>query len=350
MATSTANPTIVGVLEKQQQARRAVGELRKAVCTEDQIGVVCQNPDGAAANEWDLKVEDPQNIESSYDGSRSMFRLLRLETWGSPLMNLGYFYFRGPLAWVNALSGMAAAQHRLVLQSIQLLNVQPGHQVLDVACGRGKSSFILHCLNPDARVVGMDLLPRHTAVAQTLYGNARNLSYITGDALTLDFPDGSLDRLMCLEAAFHFPDRAQFLRESFRVLTPGGRLVVVDFAWSTDADRACRDDPATRLVRDIWQWDDFATVAEYQRMATAAGLRMAANHDWTNRVTRPVVAQLGYVAALAKSSLGRALLRWKNPLYRSFTSDDWHDCIISASAQAHVVNHSKYMAFIFEKP
>ncbi len=290
------------------------------------------------------------DVASSYDGSRAVFRLLRLETWGSPLMNLGYFHFRGPLAWINVLTCVAKAQHRLVLQTIQLLETRPQQRVLDVACGRGKSSFILHCLHPEATIVGLDLLEHHISAAKTLYGSNSKLSYTSGDALWLDFPDASFDRLMCLEAAFHFPDRAQFLREAFRVLRPGGKLVVVDFAWKTDADRAQRDVPATRIVRDIWQWDDFASVPEYERMAAVAGFRTHAHHDWTNRVTRPILAQLFCVAALAKTTFGQRFLCWKNPLYRSFSAADWHDCTISAPAQAHVVKHSKYMAFVFEKP
>lgn len=292
----------------------------------------------------------PENVAASYDGSRAVFRLLRLETWGSPLMNLGYFRFRGPLACLNVLASVSVAQHRLVLKSAQLLAVQPGHEVLDLACGRGKTSFILHSLHPEATVVGVDLLEQHVATAQTLYGNGRNLSYLVGDAMLLDFPDATFDRLLCLEAAFHFPDRAQFLREAFRVVRPGGRVVVVDFAWNTDADRVQRDHPQTRIARDIWQWDDFASVPEYQRMADDAGFRLKGRHDWSGRVTRPILTQLYCVAALAKTKLGQQFLCWKNPLYRSFSAADWHDCTLSAPAQAHVVRHSKYMAFVLEKP
>jgi ubiquinone/menaquinone biosynthesis C-methylase UbiE len=292
----------------------------------------------------------PENVSESYDGSRAVFRLLRLETWGSPLMNLGYFVFHGPLAFLNVLASVAKAQHRLVLKSARLLDVQRGHHVLDVACGRGKSSFILHCLNPEATVVGVDLLERHIATAQTLYANARNLSYVAGNAMWLDFPDHSIDRLLCLEAAFHFPDRAQFLREAFRVVRPGGRVVVVDFAWTSDAHRVHRDDPETRVVREIWQWDDFASVPEYERMAARAGFRLTGRHDWSGRVTRPIQTQLNCVAALAKTTIGRNFLCWKNPLYRSFSPADWHDCALAAPAQGHVVRHSKYMAFVLEKP
>ena len=292
----------------------------------------------------------PTCPSDSYDGSRAIYRLLRLGTWGSTLMNLGYFKFHGPLAFLNFFAALDAAQHRLVMKSASLLDVRGGQRVLDLACGRGKSSFIIQCLHPQAEVVGVDLLERHIAVAQTLFENTRHLSYQTGNAMLLDFPNGSFDRLLCLEAAFHFSDRAQFLRESFRVLRPGGRLVVVDFAWNSDADGTHRDDPETRLVRQIWQWDDFFSVPEYERSALRAGFRVAGCHDWSRRVTRPIQRQLRCVSALAKTRFGRRLLYWNNPLFESFSSDDWQACAAAVAAHGHVQRYSKYMAFVFEKP
>lgn len=292
----------------------------------------------------------PTDPSDSYDGSEAVFRLLRLSSWGSPLMNLGYFGFRGPLAFLNRFGNLASAQHQLVRKSVGLLNVKAGKQVLDLACGRGKSSFIIQCLHPQATVVGVDLLERHIEVAETLFGNTRNLSYVAGNAMLLDFPDQSFDRVMCLEAAFHFPDRAQFLRESFRVLRPGGRLVVVDFAWSTDADRSHRDDPETRLVRKVWQWDDLSSVSEYRRMAARLGFLVSGCHDWSKQVSRPIQAQLRGLTALTKTKFGRYFLRWKNPLFQSFSTADWQACDSAVAAHDHVQRHSKYMAFVFEKP
>ena len=295
-------------------------------------------------------VAAPTSPSDSYDGSQAIYRLLRLASWGSPLMNLGYFRFRGPLAFLNVLASLEAGQHRLVMKSAALLDVQGEQRVLDLACGRGKSSFIIQCLHPQATVVGLDLLERHVEVAETLFGNTRNLSYVAGNAMLLDFPDESFDRLMCLEAAFHFSDRAQFLRESFRVLRPGGRLVVVDFAWNSDLDRVHRDDPETRQVRKAWQWDDFFSVPEYERTASRLGFRVSGCHDWSGQVTHPIQAQLRCLSALAGTKFGRNVMCWRNPLYRTFSSNDWQACASAVAAHGHVQRHSKYMAFVFEKP
>jgi MPBQ/MSBQ methyltransferase len=289
-------------------------------------------------------------VHSSYDGSNVVFRLLRMETWGPALMNLGYYPFRGPLAMLNVAVNLELAQRTLVMKSLDLLEVEPEHRVLDIACGRGKSSFIIHCLQPAAKVVGMDLLDRNIQVAETLFDNLKNLSYITGDAGQIPYPEASFDRLLCLEAAFHFPDRAQFLREALRVLRPGGRMVLVDFAWKTEADRAHPDDPEAQLVRDVWQWDDFYSVADYERETASAGFHMLSCHDWTARVATPIQAVFRCLASLGNCRWGRRFLEWRNPLYRSISPGDWTALAHAVHAHQHVRDRSNYMVFVLEKP
>ncbi|MDB5340047.1 MAG: SAM-dependent methyltransferase [Planctomycetaceae bacterium] len=291
----------------------------------------------------------PLNVAESYDGTNVVFRALRLATWGPTLLNLGYYTFGGSLSVLNVMSNMELAQQRLVRKSIDLLQVSPGDQVLDVACGRGKSSFMVQALHPQTTVIGIDLLDRNVQVARTLFDQVGSLSYRVGNAMDLDFPDASFDRVMCLEAAFHFPDRQRFLRESARVLRPGGRLVIVDFAWNSDAERIHRDDPETRIVREIWQWSDFSSIPEYERMGRTAGFRLLSSRDWSQHVTRPIQTLFERLSALGRTSWGRRILAWINPLYRSFSTQDWEQVALAVRGHEHVRRFSKYMAFIFEK-
>jgi erythromycin 3''-O-methyltransferase len=51
---------------------------------------------------------------------------------------------------------------------------------------------------------------------------------VNGDATRLPFADGSFDGVISVEAAFHFPSRARFFAEAYRVLCPGGVLTMSD--------------------------------------------------------------------------------------------------------------------------
>ena len=68
------------------------------------------------------------------------------------------------------------------------------------------------------------------------------------------------------------------------------------------------------------------------------------------QVTRPIQTQLRALTALTKTKLGRYVLRWRNPLFVSCTPADWEACESAVAAHDHVQRHSKYMAFVFEKP
>lgn len=298
----------------------------------------------------DLSLSDELDVPASYDGSNVVFRLLRIETWGSALMNLGYFPYPGPFGLFNLLSNTARAQERLVVKALELLEVQAGDRVLDIACGRGKSSFIAQCLYPDSNVVGIDLVDEHVQVAQTLFNRTDQLSYQVGNAQQLRFPDESFERVVCIEAAFHFPDRAEFLRQAYRVLRPGGRLVVIDFAWNSCEDRLHRHESEMKLVRDVWQWSDFFSIDEYEHESHRAGFRPQAQYDWTGHVTKPVQRSFEILAQLGGSTWGRKILERRNPLYRAFSDEDWKNLALAVRAHRSVQARSKYMAFVFEKP
>jgi cyclopropane fatty-acyl-phospholipid synthase-like methyltransferase len=290
------------------------------------------------------------DVKASYDGSKVLFRLLRLGTWGPVLMNLGSYRFRGPLAWIHLAGNLELAQQRLVFQTADRLDLQPGQRILDVACGRGKSSFMLSCLQSESTIVGMDYLEPQVEVARTLFCENERLKYVAGSAMDLPFPAQSFDRIMCLEAAFHFPDRGQFLSEAARVLSPQGLLVVVDFTWRSEADRKHRNDPATKLVRKIWQWDDLFSLEDYHRAAHAAGLVLRKQLDWSHRVTAPVQRLLEWVSWLGNSRIGHRLLVRIKPLYQALSADDWKEVAEVVRAHAVVQRRTRYSVMVFERP
>lgn len=161
--------------------------------------------------------------------------------------------------------------------------VKEGDVVLDAGCGVGGSALWLarHC---GARVHGVTLVPSQAAFARRAAEEARLshlVSFEVADYLELDRPDESFDVVWGLESICYAPDKAAFLREAFRLLRPGGRLVVADGFLS----RPARGAAEARLVRawcDGWAVPDVGTIDDFLSDARAAGFEGVCSTDMTH--------------------------------------------------------------------
>jgi ubiquinone/menaquinone biosynthesis C-methylase UbiE len=113
---------------------------------------------------------------------------------------------------------------------IELARLRPGQRVLDVGTGTGIIALraIPH-LTPNGSVVGIDLSRGMLALARTNaqeMGCAKSVEFHRMDGEALEFGDQSFEVVLSLFALLHFPNPSAALAEMFRVLRPGGRLVI----------------------------------------------------------------------------------------------------------------------------
>jgi SAM-dependent methyltransferase len=295
-----------------------------------------------------------EELSGVYDGSKSTFTLLEGFGWG-PLVNLGYFSL--PMLPAMITGGLAPFQQRLAHESLALLRAGDGDRVLDACCGRGYTTSRI--AEAGADVLGLDLLEEHVRIARARYGTGPTLRFGVGDVTDLPeksegfrLDDDSVDRVLCLEAAFHFgrQGRRDFLSESLRILRPGGRLVLVDFAWKSDDPGAIEELDPKRIVRGTWGFDEFEPFDRYRATARELGLREVQVCDWSDIVLGRFqrIAQLVTRAGMFPPA--RRVLSLFRPSLNRVDPAAWRSAYEAIQSHERVVSMSKYIAFVFQKP
>jgi SAM-dependent methyltransferase len=125
-----------------------------------------------------------------------------------------------------------------------------GGDLLDVGNGLGAQDPLI------AEVTGArSLTALNVTLSQLRAGrgdlDAAGANPVNGDACRMPLRSGSFDGLISVEAAFHFPSRARFFHEAFRVLRPGGILTTSDIA-TTRMPRGPREGLAALSQLRVW--------------------------------------------------------------------------------------------------
>jgi len=117
---------------------------------------------------------------------------------------------------------------------VRLAGVRPGELALDLCCGTGDIAFAL--AGAGARVCGVDFSEAMLGVARRRSGKGvpGEVSFEQGDALALRHGDARFDLVTIGYGLRNLRDLDLGLREMARVTRPGGRLLVLDFAFPSN--------------------------------------------------------------------------------------------------------------------
>jgi ubiquinone/menaquinone biosynthesis C-methylase UbiE len=108
---------------------------------------------------------------------------------------------------------------------IKVAALEAGERVLDVGCGTGVVTR-LAAEKTGTQVHGLDPNPGMLAVAQSVAQAEMSIAWHQASAEKIPLPDESFDVVLCQMALQFVPDKASAVREMYRVLVPGGRLVL----------------------------------------------------------------------------------------------------------------------------
>ncbi len=193
---------------------------------------------------------------------------------GNPVVNMGY--------WKEISVG---EDHDLERASNALFELVARHAgftaadrlVLDIGCGFGTMAILCAERFGLARVVGVNVSGVQVATGRHFIAKAEledRVELLEAGATELPFADASVDKIVSVEAAFHFPTRERFFSEAARVLKPGGILSMVDLC--APPPEGLLQSLSLKMLRHALQIpaDNIYAVPEYLRRMEGAGLEL----------------------------------------------------------------------------
>ncbi len=187
---------------------------------------------------------------------------------------------------------------------MQLANITRKDKVLDAGCGVGGSSIYL-AQHTGCTATGITLSEQQVQKAQQ---NAQQkevahlVNFEAADYTQTHFPDESFDVVWALESVCYALDKADFIKEAFRLLKKGGRLIVADgFA----ADRIYND--AQKQIMDNWchAWalKELVSMKTFEKVAVDTGFTQTYCKDVSQQVMHS--SRRLYRLSLLAAAVGR---------------------------------------------
>lgn len=161
---------------------------------------------------------------------------------------------------------------------IEAANIRSPDKVLDAGCGIGGSAIFL-AEKIGCNVTGISLSERQVQKARELLKVSKvevKVEFEVMDYSSTSFDDASFDVVWGCESICYADDKEQFIKEAFRLLKPGGRLVVAD-GFVTKYEN--NDQPTIRKWLDGWQVNYLESPERFVQFMKSAGFEDVSYRD-----------------------------------------------------------------------
>lgn len=208
---------------------------------------------------------DFKDVIEYYDKTRFDYRVA-WDNSPTPAVHFG-FYRTNTESHTNALMNTNEVL-------ADLAKIQAGDKVLDAGCGKGGSSFWL-IQNKAAKATGITPVQSQiddcNAQAKILKLEEES-SFVLADYCNTPFEDASFDVIWACESLCHAKEKAAFYKEAYRLLKPGGRLIIAEYIRS-ERPLSSKGEGMLMSWLNRWAIDDIDTKEEHFDHASKAGFQ-----------------------------------------------------------------------------
>jgi tocopherol O-methyltransferase len=235
-------------------------------------------------------------------------------------------------------SEAAAALSHLVAKR---LDVKPGMILCDIGCGYGATARLMAAAY-GAEVKGVTISSRQFEVASAV--PAPGVSISLRDWIANDFAPQSFDGAYAIESSEHIADKAAFFKEAYKVLKPGGRLVICAWLAGDVENSKLKQSLLERICRQ-GRLPGMASEAEYEELGAAAGLNAVSSEAITRQVQRTWAICLQRLARKAVTDR-----RYIAHLFSPKQQNRVFAITMALILAAYKTGAMKYSVMVFERP
>lgn len=159
--------------------------------------------------------------------------------------------------------------------------------ILDAGCGIGGTTlFLADALG--CQVTGISLSQQQVETARS-HAVTKNLQTLTrfeqADYRATPFPDETFDVVWALESAVYDPEKVDFFKEAYRLLRPGGRLVMGEYIKSSQPMKE-RNKRIFHHWLDAWAIHDLSTLEQLTSVAKQTGFEVLKTENITSAIRK----------------------------------------------------------------
>lgn len=225
-----------------------------------------------------LPAPTPEEIGANYDQFTDLYGL----TIGDVGLHIGMWSRPGERKPAATLADLAnRAQERQTEYHVEILGLRAHEHLLDIGCGTGLPAVRM-AQHRGGRVTGINVSREHLARAEETArreGVSDRVSFRYGNAMAIDFPDGTFDAAMAIEVYAHLSDRQKGFHETARVLRPGGHFLMSEFTV-----RGTPSPEGYAAYQQVWRCMPPVTPAGVMEMAANAGFELVRAEDMSQNV------------------------------------------------------------------